>query len=70
MKPVTSDTVAYVKYLDSQALVNKKAKMGVFGYCMGGPLTMQAAAANPDRSARVHPSTAADWSRTSPTARI
>jgi len=46
---VTSDTVAYVKYLDSQALVNKKAKMGVFGYCMGGPFTMQAAAANPDR---------------------
>jgi carboxymethylenebutenolidase len=46
---VSSDTVAYVKFLDSQALVNKKAKMGVFGYCMGGPFTMQAAAANPDR---------------------
>jgi len=46
---VTSDTVAYVKYLDSQAAVDVKAKMGVFGYCMGGPFTMQAAAANPDR---------------------
>jgi carboxymethylenebutenolidase len=46
---VTSDTVAYVKYLDSQSAVHKKAKMGVFGYCMGGPFTMQAAAANPDR---------------------
>lgn len=46
---VTSDTIAYVKYLDSQALINKKAKMGVFGYCMGGPFTMQAAAANPER---------------------
>jgi carboxymethylenebutenolidase len=46
---VTSDTVAYVKFLDSQPMINKKAKMGVFGYCMGGPFTMQAAAANPDR---------------------
>ena len=46
---VSSDTVAYVKYLDAQAVVDKKAKMGVFGYCMGGPFTMQAAAANPER---------------------
>lgn len=46
---VTSDTVAYVKYLDSQAVIDTQAKMGVFGYCMGGPFTMQAAAANPDR---------------------
>ena len=46
---VMSDSTAYVKFLDSQAMVNKKAKMGVFGYCMGGPMTMQAAAANPDR---------------------
>ena len=46
---VMSDTTAYVKFLDSQAMVNKKAKMGVFGYCMGGPMTMQAAAANPGR---------------------
>jgi carboxymethylenebutenolidase len=46
---VMSDTTAYVKYLDAQPVVNKKAKMGVFGYCMGGPMTMQAAAANPDR---------------------
>jgi carboxymethylenebutenolidase len=52
--PLTSDAVmqdatAYVKFLDSQASVNRKAPMGVFGYCMGGPMTMQAAAANPDR---------------------
>jgi carboxymethylenebutenolidase len=46
---VTADTVAYVKFLDSQPIINKKAKMGVFGYCMGGPFTMQAAAANSDR---------------------
>jgi carboxymethylenebutenolidase len=52
--PLTSDAVmqdaaAYVKFLDAQATVNKKAKIGVFGYCMGGPMTMQAAAANPTR---------------------
>jgi carboxymethylenebutenolidase len=46
---VMSDSSAYVKFLDAQAVVNKKAKMGVFGYCMGGPMTMQAAAANPAR---------------------
>jgi carboxymethylenebutenolidase len=46
---VMSDTTAYVKFLDSQAMVNRKAKIGVFGYCMGGPMTMQAAAANPTR---------------------
>ncbi len=46
---VMSDTTAYVKFLDAQPTVAKKAKMGVFGYCMGGPMTMQAAAANPTR---------------------
>jgi carboxymethylenebutenolidase len=52
--PLTSDAVmqdagAYVAFLDSHAGVNVKAKMGVVGYCMGGPMTMQAAAANPGR---------------------
>jgi carboxymethylenebutenolidase len=52
--PLTSDAVmqdaaAYVKFLDSRPSVNTKAKMGVFGYCMGGPMTMQAAASSPDR---------------------
>jgi carboxymethylenebutenolidase len=46
---VMSDSTAYVKFLDAQPMVSKKAKMGVFGYCMGGPMTMQAAAANPGR---------------------
>ena len=46
---VMSDTTAYVKFLDSQTMLKKTAKMGVFGYCMGGPMTMQAAAANPTR---------------------
>jgi carboxymethylenebutenolidase len=48
-KAVMSDSTAYVKFLDAQPMVHKKAKMGVFGYCMGGPMTMQAAAANPAR---------------------
>ena len=43
------DTVAYVAFLDSQASVNKSRKIGVQGYCMGGPLTFRTAAAVPDR---------------------
>ena len=46
---VMQDSIAYVRFLDAQASVDKKAKMGVFGYCMGGPMTIQAAAANPSR---------------------
>ena len=46
---VMSDATTYVAYLDAQAVVNKKAKIGVSGYCMGGPMTMQAAAAVPQR---------------------
>ena len=46
---VMQDAVAYVAFLDSHAGVNVRAKMGVVGYCMGGPMTMQAAAANPGR---------------------
>ncbi len=46
---VMQDAMAYVKFLDAQVSVNKKAKMGVFGYCMGGPMSMQAAASNPER---------------------
>ncbi|MGO8830841.1 MAG: dienelactone hydrolase family protein [Steroidobacteraceae bacterium] len=52
--PLTGDAVmqdakAYVTYLDSQASVNRAAKVGVVGYCMGGPMTLQAAAAMPSR---------------------
>jgi len=52
--PLTSDAImqdatAYVAFLDTQASVKKPAKMGVVGYCMGGPMTMQAAAAVPNR---------------------
>jgi carboxymethylenebutenolidase len=52
--PLTGDAVmqdakAYVAFLDAQTSADKKARMGAFGYCMGGPMTMQAAAANPAR---------------------
>src|SRR5258708_22979669 len=46
---VMQDAIAYAKFLDAQSSVDKKAKMGVFGYCMGGPMTMQAPAALPER---------------------
>ncbi len=46
---VTQDAGAYAKFLDSQACVDKKAKMGVFGYCMGGAMTLRAAAALGER---------------------
>ena len=48
-KAVMEDAVAYVKFLDAKPAVDRQAKVGVFGYCMGGPMTMQAAAANPGR---------------------
>jgi carboxymethylenebutenolidase len=46
---VRRDAAAYVAFLDAQPSVAKQAKMGVVGYCMGGPMTLQAAAANPSR---------------------
>lgn len=44
-----TDATAFVTYLDQQASVDKKRKMGTMGYCMGGPLTLRTAAAFPDR---------------------
>jgi carboxymethylenebutenolidase len=46
---VMQDAVAYVKFLESQPIVDRHAAMGVFGYCMGGAMTLQAAAAAPER---------------------
>jgi len=43
------DAIAYVAFLDAQKQVDKKKKIGVQGYCMGGPLTLRAAATVPDR---------------------
>jgi carboxymethylenebutenolidase len=46
---VSADATAYMSFLDAQRSVKKSAKMGVFGYCMGGPMSMRAAAAMPNR---------------------
>lgn len=44
-----TDAKAFITYLDSQAAVDKKRKMGTTGYCMGGPITVRTAAAFPER---------------------
>ncbi len=46
---VNADLVAWIDYLDAQPQTNKRKKIGVQGYCMGGPTTVRAAAAKPDR---------------------
>jgi len=46
---VERDSTAYVAYLDGLKVTNRKAKVGVAGYCMGGPMTMLAAATCPER---------------------
>lgn len=44
-----SDAKAYTAFLDQQPQTDKKKKMGVQGYCMGGPLTFRTAATHADR---------------------
>jgi carboxymethylenebutenolidase len=44
-----TDAAAFVPWLDSQAAVDRKRRMGTTGYCMGGPFTMRTAAAFPER---------------------
>jgi len=39
-----SDAKAYTTFLDQQTQTDKSKKMGVQGYCMGGPLTIRTAA--------------------------
>jgi carboxymethylenebutenolidase len=45
----TSDGKTYVAYLDALQQVKTDAKIGVVGYCMGGPYTLFTAAAVPER---------------------
>jgi carboxymethylenebutenolidase len=45
----TTDAKAFIAFLDSQAAVDRKKKIGTTGYCMGGPIVMRTAAAVPDR---------------------
>ena len=44
-----TDAKAFTAWLDQQPSVDKSRKMGTTGYCMGGPLVMRTAAANPQR---------------------
>jgi carboxymethylenebutenolidase len=46
---VAQDAAAFVAFLDGLPVVSRKARIGVVGYCMGGLMTMQAAAAVPER---------------------
>jgi carboxymethylenebutenolidase len=44
-----TDGPAVIAFLDAQPQTDTKKKVGVQGYCMGGPLTFRTAAAVPDR---------------------
>jgi carboxymethylenebutenolidase len=43
------DAKSYTTFLDAQPQTDKTKKMGVQGYCMGGPLTFRTAATRADR---------------------
>lgn len=43
------DAKAFVAFLDQQSAVDTRRKIGTAGYCMGGPLVLQTAAAVPER---------------------
>lgn len=46
---VIVDATTFIAFIDKQPEVNKKRGVGTTGYCMGGPLVMQTAAAVPGR---------------------
>jgi len=46
---VERDAGAYIAFIDAQKQVNKKRKMGVQGYCLGGAYVIKTAALFPDR---------------------
>lgn len=46
---IDKDIGAYTAYLQAAPKVNRKVKLGVQGYCMGGPLMMRTAATAADR---------------------
>jgi carboxymethylenebutenolidase len=43
------DAKAFIAFLDQQSAVDTRRKVGTTGYCMGGPLVLQTAAAVPER---------------------
>jgi carboxymethylenebutenolidase len=44
-----ADTKGFIAWLDGQKSVDRKRRIATTGYCMGGPITMRAAAAFPER---------------------
>ncbi len=46
---VERDANAFVAFLEAQSQVNRKKKIGVAGYCLGGGYVLKTAAAFPDR---------------------
>ena len=56
-----SDAKSYVAFLDAQPQTNKKKKMGVQGYCMGGPLRFAPRPLPAIVSAQRRPFTAVAW---------
>lgn len=46
---VSKDAQAHLAFLDAQPEVDTKRRVGVTGYCMGGPMTIYTAAQVPDR---------------------
>lgn len=44
-----TDAKAFLAWLDQQAAVDKKKKIGTTGYCMGGPSVLRTASVAPDR---------------------
>src|SRR5215204_817249 len=51
LNPTThaTDAKAFIAWLDQQASVAKNRKVGTQGYCMGGPIAFNTAAAVPER---------------------
>ncbi|OYX71183.1 MAG: dienelactone hydrolase [Caulobacter sp. 32-67-35] len=47
------DATAYIAFLDALPQTNKTKKVGVQGYCMGGPLAFRTAGISPSRVAAV-----------------
>ncbi|MEI9891161.1 MAG: dienelactone hydrolase family protein [Caulobacteraceae bacterium] len=67
---VTRDEGTWLAYLDALPQVSKTAKLGVVGFCMGGPRVVQASALRLTAWALPWPATPVTvWSPTSPTAR-
>lgn len=48
-KTTATDTLGCVTFLDNHCAVDSKKKIGTLGYCMGGHIAMQSAAAVPGR---------------------